>query len=270
MINRQRPLRLTLAALALPACMANSARATAQTEETPQQTWTRIEKAIAPDCSHLNRTQPMAEAAEEVAWRTVLRRKLTKIELHRSLACLEAPLTAPVEVPLDCNGVDGDGLTDCRSTAELRPDVVRAAVWQVLSRGAVTKHGEHFGKRFRIHMTVRVDPADAITYPPRDYAQPPISFGAVNWIEAPTAEDLTKLYPPFPQRLELQGGFGALCRIEANGRLLCVEAMVSGQADFFDVIEPVAARYRAAPTLNAGQPSAGRWVILKVSFKLPE
>ena len=239
--------------------------------KTPQETWARIEKNIGPDCSDVEQLSRTAVEPVRLPWRkVVVRREPTVLELHRSLACLEAPLLAPVDVVLECDLLGGPQLELCRPTRDVRPDVARVAMLRASAYDARVPGDRYPVPPHRTLVPIRIDPAERIAALPRDYTLPPLAIGAVEWTEQPAAEDWQRLFPDYAKRVEREGSVAALCRIADDGRLQCSDAIVSGLPHFFDVIEPAAALYRAAPLLKSGAPSAGRWVLLRAAFKLPE
>jgi len=115
---------------------------------------------------------------------------------------------------------------------------------------------------------VRLDPDDR---KPIDFLeQPRTELADVTFDDQPDAEDVTRAYPVLVPALEGEVVVTLTCRIQVDGSLICGGAKVSEpeqrEAFEFSAYRLAGTRYRVAPALRSGAPSAGRVIDLSLSF----
>jgi hypothetical protein len=114
----------------------------------------------------------------------------------------------------------------------------------------------------RTRITVRLSPADLATFsPPPDVT--PLPMDAVTW------KDRSMEYPDLDRLLEAEGQASVTCQIQSDGALLCGDVTSSPRKSVFIAIsDELEVLWHAAPMLQDGTPSAGRWVQIVITFKL--
>ena len=97
-----------------------------------------------------------------------------------------------------------------------------------------------------------------------------ILIGRIPWLEQPAAQDYANNYPQEALDHEREGRVVLDCIIQADGYLACAPQDDGAEFDFERATLAVAAKLRAAPQTEDGQPTAGRrirrtfrWVLVQ-------
>lgn len=162
----------------------------------------------------------------------------------------------------DCGIVSPDGLTAGQRAAALRQ--ARALVFDM------TGVDRDDPQMMRGPVYVRLDPADR---KPIDFLETEkTTLADVVFDDRPEAEDIVRVYPPDAQEARFETDVMVTCRIEIDGSLLCGRAVLADspyrEAFVFGAYHLAGTRYRAAPMLRSGGPSAGRVIELPINFRM--
>ena len=182
--------------------------------------------------------------------------------------------TAPARVEITCDVDRPTGrMSHCQAISGVAEVLSRPAEGQgdraVLDAGALEPDKDI---PLRVRMSVRVDPTDA------GPLGPPVGELVLNppdvaWARTPSGETLQRYFPEKAMRNNIEARISVLCRIEADGELLCTRtdiATVPGQEEIFrgwgEVVERT---FRPKPALANGKSAIGRWVLIKFDLRLP-
>ncbi len=154
----------------------------------------------------------------------------------------------------------------------VRPDGISAAQEAVAQRMARLAAFDMSGvdrddpQMMRGTVRVRVDPADRKPIDFLDATRTPVHD--VEFEEQPAEEDDAQVLPPLPTDAGNEVEVPLTCRIQGDGSLICagVESAVDAErrAVVATACRLAGTRYRAAPSLRSGAPSAGRVIDLTV------
>lgn len=177
------------------------------------------------------------------------------------------PPAAPLDLTLRCDVDRATGWT--RRCAAIGPRVSPALEAVALRRAALLEfdmarvdRDDPVPLRGPVHL--RLAPEDRR---PMDFATAPRTPWAALVLERePGPDDFMTHYPPEALDLGQETDVALVCRVEADGSLLCLPA---GAPDRFGRagVLLAAAAYRVAPALRDGRPSAGQVVALSLPFR---
>lgn len=156
----------------------------------------------------------------------------------------------------------------------VKPDGIGAAQEAVAQRMARLVAFDMSGvdrddpQRMRGTVRVRVDPADRKPIDFLDAARTPLDD--VEFEEQP-GEDSTVVFAPSPTDEDSEVPVDVTCRIQVDGSLICAGKQPAVDAELRAVASSACrvagTRYRAAPALRSGAPSAGRVIDLTVRVR---
>ncbi len=120
----------------------------------------------------------------------------------------------------------------------------------------------------RIEVPITLSPSDR-----RDVA-PPEGLVPLTAAEAPLSStgDMGRHYPSKALARAVEARVLAVCQIQSDQSLICPSETVESSAPelFAGISRRVEELYRARKTLASGEPSAGRWVKIAVSFRMAD
>jgi hypothetical protein len=198
--------------------------------------------------------------------------QMTIAERHLALSPGLEPVRAATDVELLC---DVDRITGWTNNCGIvAPDDLTAGQQAAALRQARALAFDMSGvdrddpRVMRGPVYVRLDPADR---QPIDFlGQARTALADVTFDDQPDAEDVARAYPALVPALESEVVVTLTCRIQTDGSLICGGARVSDpehrEAFEFSGHQLAGTRYRAAPLLRSGAPSAGRVIELSLSF----
>jgi hypothetical protein len=189
--------------------------------------------------------------------------------------------SSPESLRLPCR-VLSSGWLSCEPAEGVPPEVAKAA--RSIAGGyqydltAITRRNDEF---LLTDVTVSLIPpklelerGDSLVAPASE----------VVWAKKFSMDDLARYYPDRATRWEQSARVRLTCRILADYSLTCVDGAVSDmtrpdaaeeakmatEADFIEAARRIALRFQSEPLLKDGSPAEGKWVEVKIAFRLPQ
>lgn len=178
-------------------------------------------------------------------------------------------LNLPGRAMLSCTAAADGAVRDCQVAGEDPPDwgFGQSALNLV---DAINVGPGAADRRVQVPVGFHLEPDEM---PPDADLKTPGFFIAddkIKWLERPQASDLILTYPPEAVKQNVEGYVALACRVTADGRLspCAITAEKPLGIGFDKAALAVAAKFRMAPRLTDGRPSAGGVIRQAMSWSL--